>query len=74
MSPEESSDFSEKYRLTNRPTTDVRLHISCYAFAQHLLCRRRTTDVQQHSNHILKSVPRRRPENSQGCGSLTCEL
>ncbi len=74
MSPEESSDFSEKYRLTNRPTADVRLHISCYAFAQHLLCRRRTTDVQQHSNHILKSAPRRRPENSQGCGSLTCEL
>lgn len=74
MSPEESSDFSENYRLTNRPTADVRLHISCYAFAQHLLCRRRTADVQQHSNHILKSAPRRRPENSQGCGSLTCEL
>ena len=74
MSPEESSDFSENYRLTNRPTADVRLHISCYAFAQHLLYRRRTTDVQQHSNHILKSAPRRRPENSQGCGSLTCEL
>ena len=54
MSPEESSDFSEKYRLTNRPTTDVRFHISCYTFAQHLLCRRRTTDVQQYSNHILK--------------------
>ena len=74
MSPEESSDFSEKYRLTNRPTADVRLYISCYTSAQHLLCRRRTTDVQQHSNHILKSAPRRRPENSQGCGSLTCEL
>ena len=74
MSPEESSDFSEKYRLTNRPTAVVRLYISCYTSAQHLLCRRRTTDVQQHLNHILKSAPRRRPENSQGCGSLTCEL
>ena len=54
MSPEESSDFSEKYRLTNRPTTDVRFHISCYTFAQHLLCKCITSVVQQHSNHILK--------------------
>ena len=66
--------FLKNIDSQNRSTADVRLHISCYAFAQHLLCRRRTTDVQQHSNHILKSAPRRRPENSQGCGSLTCEL
>ena len=44
--------FLKNIDSQNRSTADVRILISCYAFAQHLLCRRRTIDVQQHSNHI----------------------
>ena len=48
--------ISEKHNIQNRPTADMRLSISCWAVAYHVLCKRRSIGVRGMFKTILTKL------------------